>query len=229
MESMVPELVTVADSVAFRVLEASGGERALRSLPHLRFNFGVEGRPPRKHLWKPSTGDYRLEYTRNDTDFVVLFNVQTQEGTAFRNGEVSPNSAALVERAYGAFINDTYWLMMPTKMLDPGVRRSLVPDSSSATHDVLRLTFQDVGLTPGDTYYVWVNKNSGMVDRWHYVLQSGSEQACDWESYEELEGPEGPVRLSSRKACSRWTMMTDGLDTPFAVPEGAFSSPQPLL
>ena len=167
MESLLPPLETAADSLAFRALEASGGEMAFRSMPYLRFNFGVPPRSPRRHLWDKMTGDYRLEYDRGDTTFVVLFNTETQEGAAFANGEPVSDALQRVESAYSAFINDTYWLLMPVKMLDPGVYREVVPDSSTAEHAVVRLWFDEVGLTPGDTYYVWVDRETGMVDRWH--------------------------------------------------------------
>ncbi len=229
MESMLPPLTTRADSLAFKVLEMSGGEKALRSVPYLRFDFGTREPASRSHLWDRMTGDYRVEYLRDDTTYVVLFNTQTREGSAYKNGAPAANSAELVERAYGAFINDTYWLMMPAKMLDPGVSRAMVPDSSDATHEVIRLSFDNVGLTPGDNYYVWVNRETGWADRWHYVLQSGGEQRCEWTDYTELEGPAGPIWLSKTKVCSRFTMRTDALETPLEVPEGTFVNPAPMM
>jgi hypothetical protein len=227
MESTLPVLTSRADSLAMRALEAAGGEMALRSIPYLRFNFGSAPRG-RRHLWDRMTGDYRLEYNRGDTSVVVLFNTQTREGTAYRDGQPAADTEALVTRAYGAFINDSYWLMMPVKMLDPGVTRILVPDSSSTELEVVKLSFDNVGLTPGDTYYVYVDRVTGMVKRWHYVLQSGSQNRCDWVDYQELAGPLGAVKLSSRKDCTRSQLMTDGLETPATVPDGAFSDPKPL-
>ncbi|NNE70218.1 MAG: hypothetical protein HKN29_07610 [Rhodothermales bacterium] len=228
MESMLPPMDTRADSLAMRSLEASGGELAMRSLPYLHFTFGVN-QPSRHHLWDRMTGDYRVEYQRADTAFVVLFNTQTQEGVAYKDGVEAANSAQLVERGYSAFINDSYWLLMPAKMLDPGVYREMVPDSSSATHEVVRLTFENVGLTPGDAYYVWVNRETGFADRWHYVLQSGGQQWCNWKDYTEFEGPAGPVRLSETKECSRFVMQTDVVEAPASVPDGAFTDPAPML
>ncbi|MFT5143464.1 MAG: hypothetical protein ACI80V_002708 [Rhodothermales bacterium] len=227
VESTLPELTSRADSLAMRALEASGGEMALRSIPYLAFNFGSAPRG-RRHLWDRMSGDYRLEYSRGDTAVVVLFNTQTREGAAYRDGALAADSEALVTRAYGAFINDSYWLMMPVKMLDPGVTRALVPDSSSAEFEVVKLSFDNVGLTPGDTYYVYVDRETGMVRRWHYVLQSGSQNRCDWAEYQELAGPRGAVKLSSRKDCTRSQLMTDGLATPATVPEGAFTDPSPM-
>ena len=229
METMLPELASHADTLAFRALEASGGEMAMRSMPYLRFDFGTNPESPRRHLWDKMSGDYRLEYLRGDTSVVVLFNTGTRAGAAFRDGAPAADSDRLVDRGYSAFINDTYWLMMPVKMLDPGVSREVVADSSSSEHEVVRLWFDQVGLTPGDTYYVWVNRETGMVDRWHYVLQSGSQQWCNWLDYTELASPQGPVRLSARKECSRFVMHTGSLDAPLSVAEDMFSDPNPRL
>ncbi len=233
-ESTMPNLESRADSLAFRALEASGGELAFSSLPYLQFYFGSESssgvRTGRRHLWDRNSGDYRLEYNRGqDTTVVVLFNTQTRAGTAFRNGIEADDSAMLVERAYGAFINDTYWLLMLIKMLDPGVFRELVPDSSTTEFEVVKLTFEEVGLTPGDSYYVYLDRQSGMVKRWHYVLQSGREGRWDWADYVEMEGPEGPVRLSGRKVGQRSALLTDEITVPEAVPEDAFTSPSTRL
>jgi hypothetical protein len=231
MESVMPALESHADSLAMRALEASGGEMALRSLPYLRFNFRRDTSAfGRRHMWDRMTGDYRMEYQRGeDTTVVVLFNTQTRKGAAYLNGQPAPDSDALVDRAYGGFINDTYWLLMPTKMLDPGVSRELVPDSSDASSEVVRLTFDQVGLTPGDSYYVTVDRETGRVKRWHYVLQSGGEGIFTWEDWVELEGPKGAVILSGRKQGARSALLTDGLQAPESVSDDMFTDPMSRL
>src|SRR5262249_33347733 len=62
--------------------------------------------------------------------------------------------------------------------------------------DVVRMTFNKVGLTPGDTYWVFVNKASHLVDRWEMVLEGqeakdrGAFLWKDWRSY-------GPIRFAA--------------------------------
>jgi hypothetical protein len=36
---------------------------------------------------------------------------------------------------------------------------------------VVRFSFDKVGLTPGDVYWMWVNRDTGLVDQWHMKLQ----------------------------------------------------------
>ena len=50
-------------------------------------------------------------------------NVNTKEGSAWLKGKAleGEEQKKPLERAYGAWVNDTYWLLMPYKLRDPGV------------------------------------------------------------------------------------------------------------
>ena len=78
--------------------------------------------------------------------------VPTAKGVSV-NVSLLPDLKKALERGYGRFINDTYWFLMPAKMLDPGV--SLASQGESAllgkAYSVVRLTFAGVGLTPRET------------------------------------------------------------------------------
>lgn len=229
-----PALETYADTLAMRTFDAAGGPEAWASLPYLGFHFSAEregvARPAVKHLWDRRSGAYRVEMPGGeDTTYVVLMNVHTREGTAYLNGTPleAAASAARVEQAYERYINDTYWLMAPTKLFDPGVRRTLVPDSSDATTDVIHLAFADVGLTPGDEYWLYVDKETGLVTRWRYRLESGREGAWNWTDYEEHAAPAGPIRLATRKETldGRVAILTDHIETPTEVAAAVFTDP----
>ena len=219
-----------ADAVAERTLEAMGGRDAWEATRFLRFNFfGF-----RLHHWDKYTGRHRLEgKTRDGDSYVVLHNVNTREGEVHVNGEQQQGEAKdeWLERAYGAWINDTYWLLMPYKLRDPGV--SLTYDGEEELHGVaydrLKLTFEAVGLTPGDTYWAWINRETGLMDRWAYFLQDWEEgreptgwQWLDWQTY-------GGIKLSPRRK-----NVDDGnerLMSEVAVfdhlPDEVFTSPEP--
>ncbi len=234
----LPALETRADTVAMRAYEAAGGPAAWASVPFLRFHFAAEregaARPAVRHLWDRRTGAYRVEMPGGpDTTYVVLFNVNTRKGTAYLDGAPldSTQSAGMVERAYGRFINDTYWLLVPLKLFDPGVRRAYVADSSDAATDVLHLSFEQVGLTPGDQYWLYVDKASGQVKAWAYRLQSGRTGRYVWTGYEAHAAPAGTLDLATRKEAPGGgvAILTDHLGIPADVPAELFTDPRPRL
>jgi len=188
-----PEAVKIAE----RTLEAMGGGDAWQATRFLRFNFfGF-----RLHHWDRYTGRHRLEGETRDGDaYVVLHNIGTREGQVWVNGELKSGEAAdeWLERAYGAWINDTYWLLMPYKLQDPGVELAYDGEEEieGKVYDKLKLTFDKVGLTPGDTYWAYVNRETGLMDRWAYFLESYDEDRepthwlwLDWQDY-------GGIKLS---------------------------------
>jgi hypothetical protein len=239
-------LDTRADSVAARLLQAHGAD-ALASAPYLRFNFAVETpegtRVIGRHLWDRTTGDYRVEWSEGpDSSYVALVNVRSAtdgvpSGEAYLNGAPLEGEAAQAarEEAYGRFINDTYWLLAPVKAFDPGVNRRYLPDSSTAAHDVLHLTFGDVGLTPDDEYWFYVSTETGRLDRWAFHLQGMPDdappQVFDWTGYTTLQAPDGDVELSTRKEAvgGKNALLTNQLALPSSPPDGAFSDPKPML
>lgn len=233
-----PPLETTADTIAMRAFEGFGGPEAWAALPYLRFDFGAEneeGRQVRrKHLWNRRTGDYRVEWTAGaDSQYVALFNVDSREGQVYRNGTAldSLENAEALQQAYRGFINDTYWLLAPTKMFDPGVQRTYVPDSADAGVDVVRLSFQDVGLTPGDQYWMYVDQQTGRLDRWDFVLQGGGEGRFRWTGYEPHPTAAGTLYVATRKeAVDRPSaLLTDNVEMPAEVDESLFTDPTPRL
>lgn len=235
----LPPIETRADSIAHRIMEAHGGVDTWRAIRYVRFDFGFEDdagkRVSRRHLWDRFENRYRVEWQAGrDSTAVVIFDTDTREGEAFIAGEPVADSLerALLERGYGSYINDTYWLMAPMKLLDPGVNRSYVPDSSGAGYEVITTTYEGVGLTPDDQFWFWMDTESGMLDRWAYLLQGRKDQAptmWNWEECEPFETEAGTVRLCPRKSRADRSIMTDNISLPADVPENAFTNPDPML
>lgn len=235
----LPPIETRADSIALRIMEAHGGVDTWRRIRYVRFDFGFDGqdgkRVARRHLWDRFENRYRVEWQAGeDSTAVVLFDTDSREGEAYVAGEPVPDSvaASMVERGYGAYINDTYWLMAPMKLLDPGVNRSYVPDSSSAEYEVITTTYDNVGLTPDDQFWFWMDTGTGMLARWAYLLQGRKDQAptmWNWRECEPFETSAGTVRLCPRKSQANRSIMTDNISLPADVPDDAFTNPQPVL
>jgi hypothetical protein len=204
-ETRDPAAVTVAR----RTLAAMGGERAFAALRTLKFDFVVErdGKEVARvhHVWDRWDGRYRVEgKNREGKNALTLFNVQKPSvGRSWLDGQelAGDELEKALERAYGRFINDTYWLLMPAKMEDPGVNLTSEGEAEKdgKTYDVVRLTFGDaVGLTPKDNYWAYVSKESGLMDRWEFVLTGQEEKdraAFAWTDWQNVGG----VRLARAK------------------------------
>jgi hypothetical protein len=124
------------------------------------------------------SGDYRVSGNDRQGPFLVIMNVNSRSGRAWRDGVELSDPKELLELGYRRFINDTYWLLMPLKMRDPGVKLEAAGSrvECNRTYDVVKLSFETgVGLTPGDQYWAWVNRDSGLVDFWEMVLQNAKD------------------------------------------------------
>lgn len=249
-----PVVETRADSVAMALYDALGGPEAWATVPYLRFNFAVGQNDDQnvvaRHLWDRQSGDYRLEWEGGeDSTYVALFDVEAfgegargadnpgEAGQTYLNGEAvdEAENAEYMEQAHQRFVNDTYWLLAPVKAFDPGVNRAYVPDSSDAETDVITLTFGEVGITPDDQYWLYVDRETGLLTQWAFHLQGMDEEDppafYEWADYESFDVPGGTVRLAASKSGrdNGTTLYTDALDIPESVPDGMFTDPEPRL
>ena len=177
-----PPALSKGEALAEEMVEAMGGREAFEGLRFLRFDWTVvrEGEEVARipHLWDCHTGRYRVEWeTREDEQVQALFNINTKEGRVWKNGaEVTAKEERdeLLEHAYGRFINDSYWLLMPWKLRDPGVKLEHLGEreADGKIYEVLHVSFEKVGLTPGDQYWAFVNPETKIMERWAYFLQS---------------------------------------------------------
>ena len=195
-----PKAVEIAQDIQ----KAMGGQEAWNAARFVRFDFkvniGGETKADRSHLWDKQTGRYRLDQKMDQKmdhkNRVVLMNLANKQGTVYVDGKKleGPEAAKATEAAYGAYINDFYWLAMPWKWLDEGVNLKYLGKKAQSGEncDVVELTFGKVGLTPGDRYQAFVSPKSHLMTHWEYTLQSGDKGSWDWK-YTETGG----VKLAS--------------------------------
>ncbi|MBI2956648.1 MAG: hypothetical protein HYY26_04985 [Acidobacteria bacterium] len=177
------------------MMQAMGGAEAWERMRFLRFDWVVErdGQTVAhvRHLWDRYDGRYRVEWTtREGKKVVALFNVNTRAGRVRVDGEEAQGEELKkqLEQAYGRFINDSYWLLMPWKLKDPAVKLEYVGETEleGRSYDLLHVSFAQVGLTPGDHYWAFLNRQTRLMERWAYFLQSyegapALEKATPWE------------------------------------------------
>ena len=230
------QVETPADSLALVLTDAMGGLDTWENTRYLRFDFYVDTeagkRSFRKHLWDRKENRYRQEYTiGTDSMVTVVFNTADTTGQAFINGGVvsEDESRRLVERAHVSYINDTYWLLAPLKVFDAGVSRDLeASDVDGQTN--LKLSFQGVGYTPGDQYWLSISDDSGLLQSWTYLLQGReSTRTYTWEDYQTYDTPAGQMTLAPRKTSGSVSIFTDNISFPGEVADMMYESGDTLL
>ncbi|CAM3046827.1 hypothetical protein [Flavobacterium frigoris] len=157
-----------ADEIVKNMLTAMGGLKNYNKTHFIQWNFGN-----RKLFWDKWTGNVRIENPTEDQ--VILVNINTLKGKVYENGILVKDQTkvnGLLRKAKNWWINDSYWLVMPWKLQDPGVNLTYVktdklPDGKTA--DILQLTFSAVGVTPDNKYLLYVDREDHLIKQWaHY-------------------------------------------------------------
>jgi hypothetical protein len=167
-----------ADQLARGVAMASGAN-AWQAVRTVAFTFvvreGNDVKVSRSHVWD----------VKAHTDTVTVGEVSTP--IDLKN--VDPNNPLQAD-AFKAWTNDSYWLVAPLKLFDPGVRRDYLGSRNvmGKDYEVLQLSFADVGLTPGDRYNLYVDPLTSLVAFWDYMPSPDKTVQATWEGYRHLSG-----------------------------------------
>ncbi|MBM3264224.1 MAG: hypothetical protein FJY97_12475 [candidate division Zixibacteria bacterium] len=223
-----PKAVAIAD----QVVQAMGGQDAWNNTRYIRFSFFGS----RMHHWDKWTGRYRVEWKRDEKSYLVLMNLNTGEGRGFVNGVETTDEErkTLLKQGRDAWINDTYWMLMPYKLRDPCVTLTYAGEETTdgVVYDKLHLSFDQVGNTPGDEYWAYINRQTHLMDKWVFLLQlrqgqsersRGEYRWNNWQKYgrillsPEREGANGQKRIMDKIAV--FDTLPDAIfDSPESVP-----------
>jgi Family of unknown function (DUF6503) len=190
-----------ATTLAQKIIRASGGDK-LSEVAQLNFTFvyyqGEQKVFDAVHKFDLKKFRARVTWTNPKgikRDGVI--NLKTKTGTGSIDGVEATGEAQtdLVNKIYARWINDAYWLLMPLKLLDSGV--ALEKESNKTIngkeYQILKMTFGGVGLTPGDTYWLYINPKTNHIERWDMKLQGSAEvEPVTWEDYRAV----GPLLLA---------------------------------
>ncbi len=141
--------------------------------------------------WSYRIGHYFEWDKKNDRvlvkweDIEVELDIQTQSGEVRKSGDVI-ESPELSRKAYEYFINDSFWLVAPYKLKDPGTIRKVVNTSEG---DALLVTYTTGGVTPGDSYLWTVDENFRPTawKFWVNIIPVGGLE-FEWKHWVEYEG-----------------------------------------
>jgi outer membrane lipoprotein-sorting protein len=163
-----------------------GGQKALDEINTLSWNFFNI----RSLTWNKKTNDVRIDWRKENSVYII--NTETKKGRILKNGieMTQPDSLnKYLTDAYDIWINDSYWLLMPFKLDDPGVKLSyagIMTSESIQECDVLEMTFEKVGVTPNNKYFIFIDKASGMVVQWDFFTNANDAQprfTTPWRNY----------------------------------------------
>ena len=174
-----------------RLTQNEGGRRVLRAIGA---HGGLEA------WYRAPTSSYTWEYANKDADlrfksFLVVDNRARQAYhdllTTGTYDNAQPVDARFVWDGERAWIapdsiqrpNPRFWALsgfyfqpIPFVLADPGTNYEALPDESldGEPHDMVQITFgEDVGDSPGDTYTLYLDKETGQVDAIRYTVSYG--------------------------------------------------------
>ena len=134
-----------ANILAYRILKAIKHEK-YKKTRFIEWSFGGKRHfkwDKEKHIVAVSWDTIRVNlYPREIDKSTVFFNEKLQEKV----------DSTIVKKAWDIFNNDSFWLVAPHKLFDPGTIRNIV---SIDNKEALKVTYTTGGTTPGDSY-IWV-------------------------------------------------------------------------
>lgn len=157
----------------------------------IRWTFGPTGA---RHLWDRERDWARVQW--DDVEVLVDLD-DPRRGVAWRAGHRIEGSEGplRIREGWERWVNDSFWLIAPYKLRDPGTTRSIVGVDG---RDALLISYASGGATPGDAY-LWLLDEDGTPRAWRMwvsVLPVGGLEAS-WEGWITL--PTG-ARVATRHA-----------------------------
>ena len=166
-----------AQGLVTDVWKASGGENWAK-VKELHFTFNVEqdGKTLAKaeHKWNLVAGTDEVKWKDKQVTVNLASPAQDENGKG----------------AYARWVNDSYWLLAPLKLREPGVKVVYEgqKESEGVPCDTLRVSFEAVGLTPQDQYVLYVDPQTKLVRAWDYVPKPETVMHGTWDKYQLFGG-----------------------------------------
>ncbi|TBN16798.1 hypothetical protein EYD46_07215 [Hyunsoonleella pacifica] len=187
-----------AITIANKIIDAMGGQDNYNNTKFIQWDFAK-----RKLYWNKWTGDVRIESPKDS--LIILVNINTLKGKAYKKGKAvtdDKNLKQLLNKGKNWWINDSYWLVMPWKLQDPGVALKFLKTNTlenGNVADVLQLTFNAVGVTPENKYYVYVDQTDNLIKQWAFFTKFNDKEprfTMPWDNYQKA----GDILLSFNRS-----------------------------
>ena len=134
-----------ADAFARKMLNAIN-HNAYKNTRYLEWSF----RNRRFYKWDKKEHIVELNGNKNK---IILHPNDIVKSTILVHGKESfEDKERIINRALATFNNDSFWLVAPHKLFEPGIIRSIVKVDGK---DALKVKYTTGGSTPGDSY-IWL-------------------------------------------------------------------------
>jgi hypothetical protein len=159
------------------VWKAAGGEH-WPNVKSIDFTFAVEKNGTfvmqAEHHWDVAAQTDQVKWKGKNVTVNLADPAQDENGKA----------------AYARWVNDSYWLLAPLKLKDRGVSMTDegTKEVDGAKRQVLRLSFEKVGLTPNDQYRLYIDPETKLVTAWDYMPKGSESMHCTWDDYQSTGG-----------------------------------------
>lgn len=169
-----------ADVLAQNMLESLDYD-AYKSTKHIEWTF----KKRHHYVWDREKNICEVYWKENK----VVLDLNTHSNSklyihGFKNE--SDIAQELIDNAKAFFNNDSFWLVAPYKVFDPGVERKLVKTPEHG--DALLVTYKSGGTTPGDSYLWFLDKTGKpkAFKMWTSILPINGLEASwtDWTTTE---------------------------------------------
>ncbi|MCB1045330.1 MAG: hypothetical protein KDC35_20480 [Acidobacteria bacterium] len=168
-----PEAEQLADALMARI-----GCEAWEQMPFVAWTF----KGTRTHYWDRSQHRVRSEFD----GYVTVLILGDHSGWVSQDGTLitGESQQQVLERAYSAFINDSFWLNPFCTIRNSGTKRERV---TIGNESALLVTYESGGVTPGDKYLILFDER-GLPRAWRMWVQilpvGGLETS--WEAWHQL-------------------------------------------
>ena len=182
-----------ADKLAQTILNTVKHE-AYKNTRYIDWSF----RGKRFYKWDKKL--HIIDVKWNDARVLLHPNNLTKSSVYLNRKEVSFNKN-LVNRALNFFNNDSFWLVAPHKLFEPGIYRSIeMIDGKESLH----VKYSTGGTTPGDSYTWTLDENYLPISFQMYVQKMKKKGTyVSWEEWTQTESgtllPKNHRYLSGRK------------------------------
>ncbi len=135
------------------------------------------------HLWDRERHWVEVKWE----DYRVLLKIDEMTGKVWMGEALlgEKESKVQLKNAWQKWVNDSFWMNAPAKIMDPGTQRYWVKGSEGK--EGLLVTFIQGGNTPGDSYLWWLDEN-GLPTSWQMwtkIIPIGGLSAT-WEGWKTL-------------------------------------------